>query len=454
MLAQCGLEALAQCGLEALARCGLQASAQRGSDRRKVLSRKIGETVTAMKQNPILLARDGNARNFRGNKKFCLLCSGLTKERRFGSEESAQELASANASMNGRKLFPFEVPANPYLPSKSTARTFAQRMMELNATGIPKFRFLFTKEELLCTAIYLTIVGILATVGNGLFLATILHRRRFRRDPHMQLLMNLAASDLLVSFLGYPFTTVSGYYGYWVFSDVLCQVYAFVCFATNLSSMATQVAICLFRYEVIFRPSFKKRLSGKLVCAVISFVWVFSVLWTLPPLLGLWSRYVQEPFYTSCSIDWDDTSLSAIVYIVATITFCYLFSIVLVATLYTIVLRHVMRYHPTNIHAGGMAVRSGSSISCGNCLGLKPMELHLLKFVGMGPGNLALAIWPWQSGPGNLALAIWPWQSGPGNLALAIRQGPSGRETGRDIVGDNDRNAMESLRTIGRNQNF
>ncbi|CAG0902687.1 unnamed protein product [Darwinula stevensoni] len=241
--------------------------------------------------------------------------------------------------------------------------------MAVNTTRNPESRLLFTREELLYSAIYLTVVGILATVGNGLFLATILHRKRFRRDPHMQLLMNLAASDLLVSFLGYPFATISSYYGYWAFSDTLCQVYAFVSFATSL--------VYFQRYYVTYVTFLEKRLSGKLVWGFIVFVWVFSVIWPLPPLLGLWSRFVQGPFSISCSIDWHDTSFSAIIYIVATTIFCYLFSIVLVATLYTIVLRHVMRYHPTVIHSGGVPVRS--SICCGNCLGLKPMELHLLK---------------------------------------------------------------------------
>ncbi|CAG0901116.1 unnamed protein product [Darwinula stevensoni] len=130
----------------------------------------------------------------------------------------------------------------------------------------------------------------------------------------------------------------------------------------------------------------KKKFAGRATHGIIASVWAFSAFWTLPPLFGLWSRYGPEPFHTSCSVDWHDGSLSAIIYIVclllgraACITFCYLLPIVLVVTLYTILLRHVMRYHPTVIGSGGMSVGEESVGSCGDCLHLKPMERHLLK---------------------------------------------------------------------------
>ena len=52
------------------------------------------------------------------------------------------------------------------------------------------------------------------------------------------------------------------------------------------------------------------RLAFKCILAAI----VYTLVWTIPPLFGITS-YTQEPFYTSCSIDWHDRTFVGISFI-------------------------------------------------------------------------------------------------------------------------------------------
>lgn len=53
----------------------------------------------------------------------------------------------------------------------------------------------------------------------------------------------------------------------------------------------------------------------------ICFSWLYSVAWTVPPLLG-WSRYGPEGPGTTCSVDWKTQTPNNISYIVCLFTFC------------------------------------------------------------------------------------------------------------------------------------
>lgn len=49
--------------------------------------------------------------------------------------------------------------------------------------------------------------------------------------------------------------------------------------------------------------------------------WVYSLIWTLPPLFG-WSRYGPEGPGTTCSVDWTTKTANNISYIICLFIFC------------------------------------------------------------------------------------------------------------------------------------
>ncbi|CAH1784720.1 unnamed protein product [Owenia fusiformis] len=160
-----------------------------------------------------------------------------------------------------------------------------------------------TPTGYLIQGIYTTFVGIIATSGNGIVITTIVKSKPLRRKPQVLLLLNLAISDLLIFFFGYPFSAASGYAGKWLTGYVGCQIYGFMCFFLSMSSMNTLVLISCYRYVHVCRYSQAYRLNNNVTLKAIIVAWIYALLVTVPPLMG-WSSYTYEQFGTSCSTNW------------------------------------------------------------------------------------------------------------------------------------------------------
>ena len=76
--------------------------------------------------------------------------------------------------------------------------------------------------------------ALIATVGNSSFITVLLRSRKIRTDAHLLLLLAIALSDLSISVVGYPFVIISCYCGEWIFGDVACQLYAFLCYTFSM----------------------------------------------------------------------------------------------------------------------------------------------------------------------------------------------------------------------------
>jgi hypothetical protein len=75
-----------------------------------------------------------------------------------------------------------------------------------------------------------------------------------------------------------------------------CEWYAFVAALCGFNSIGTMALIAVDRHRFIARPleMLYKATSVRAVAEVFG-VWVWSVLCTLPPMIG-WGRYIAEGF--------------------------------------------------------------------------------------------------------------------------------------------------------------
>ncbi|GFR87577.1 opsin-5 [Elysia marginata] len=199
------------------------------------------------------------------------------------------------------------------------------------------------KEEeksttLLVAAIYLTVVGFCAILGNITVLTIILRDKKLRSKPHNHLLISLAICDLSVLFLGYPFTIISAYSREWVFGALVCTFSGFFTFFISLTSMNILVAICVFRYVMICLPGKSFLLTPRFTMYVIMGCFAYGLFWTALPLLG-WGSYAMEPFMVSCSLNWAKHDFSNLSYMVATIFFCYIGHVAIMVNCY----RHISK---------------------------------------------------------------------------------------------------------------
>ncbi|KAI4904727.1 hypothetical protein NFI96_027642, partial [Prochilodus magdalenae] len=83
-----------------------------------------------------------------------------------------------------------------------------------------------------------------------------------------------------------------------------CKMYAFCGALFGITSMINLLAISIDRYIVITKPLQAIRWTSKRRTLLsILLVWLYSLAWSLAPLLG-WSSYIPEGLMTSCTWDY------------------------------------------------------------------------------------------------------------------------------------------------------
>nr|Q4U4D2.2 RecName: Full=Melanopsin; AltName: Full=Opsin-4 [Podarcis siculus]AAY34941.2 melanopsin [Podarcis siculus] len=151
------------------------------------------------------------------------------------------------------------------------------------------------------------VIGSIGITGNLLVLYAFYSNKRLR-TPANYFIMNLAASDFLMSATQAPICFLNSMHTEWILGDIGCNFYVFCGALFGITSMMTLLAISVDRYCVITKPLQSiKRSSKKRSCIIIAFVWLYSLGWSVCPLFG-WSSYIPEGLMISCT--WDYVSYS------------------------------------------------------------------------------------------------------------------------------------------------
>lgn len=146
------------------------------------------------------------------------------------------------------------------------------------------------------------------------------------RTPPNFFIMNLAVSDFLMAITQSPIFFVNSLYKGWIFGEtgILhshaadywsllqaanrrlnfsgffwpgCKMYAFCGALFGIASMINLLTISVDRYIVITKPLRAIQwTSRRRTCIYISLVWLYSLAWSLAPLLG-WSQYLSSFIY-------------------------------------------------------------------------------------------------------------------------------------------------------------
>ncbi|KAJ7327129.1 hypothetical protein JRQ81_016888 [Phrynocephalus forsythii] len=147
------------------------------------------------------------------------------------------------------------------------------------------------------------VIGCIGIAGNLLVLYAFYSNKRLRTPPNY-FIMNLAASDFLMSATQAPICFLNSMHREWVLGVIGCNLYAFCGALFGITSMMTLLAISIDRYCVITKPLQSiKRASKKRSCIIIVFVWLYSLGWSVCPLFG-WSSYIPEGLMISCTWDY------------------------------------------------------------------------------------------------------------------------------------------------------
>ncbi|XP_056322940.1 opsin 4xa [Danio aesculapii] len=152
-------------------------------------------------------------------------------------------------------------------------------------------------------AFFVAVIGALGVIGNLLVMYAFFSNKKLRTPPNY-FIMNLAVSDFLMAITQSPIFFINCMYKEWVFGEMGCKMYAFCGALFGITSMINLLAISIDRYIVITKPLQAIRwTSGRRTLIIILVVWIYSLAWSLAPLMG-WSSYIPEGLMTSCTWDY------------------------------------------------------------------------------------------------------------------------------------------------------
>ncbi|XP_059895522.1 vertebrate ancient opsin-like [Gadus macrocephalus] len=166
-------------------------------------------------------------------------------------------------------------------------------------------------------------LGFIMTFGfvNNFVVLLLFCKFKTLRTPVNMLLLNISVSDMLVCVFGTTLSFASSIKGRWLLGRIGCSWYGFVNSCFGIVSLISLVILSYDRYSTLTVcnnnrwPDYHKPLVA--VCCS----WVYSLVWTVPPLLG-WSSYDLEGAGTSCSVSWKVRTAQSHAYIICLFIFC------------------------------------------------------------------------------------------------------------------------------------
>ncbi|XP_053352184.1 teleost multiple tissue opsin 2b [Clarias gariepinus] len=165
-------------------------------------------------------------------------------------------------------------------------------------------------------------LGFIMTFGflNNFVVLVLFCKFKKLRTPVNMLLLNISVSDMLVCVCGTSLSFASSVCGRWLLGRTGCMWYGFINSCFGIVSLISLVILSYERYSTMTvynnrEPNYNKHLLA------VGGSWLYSLIWTVPPLLG-WSSYGLEGAGTSCSVSWTDHSSKSRSYIICLFIFC------------------------------------------------------------------------------------------------------------------------------------
>ncbi|KAM4547589.1 pinopsin-like [Fundulus diaphanus] len=176
-------------------------------------------------------------------------------------------------------------------------------------------------------AVVLGFILVLGVLGNFLLLLVFSHFPGLR-TPSNLLLINISVSDMLVCVFGTPLSLAASVRGRWLTGTYGCRWYGFCNALFGIVSLVSLSLLSFERYTALLGGSQLNSVQYRRARLAVALSWFYSLVWTLPPLLG-WSSYGPEGPGTICSVQWQQRSLAARSYVACLFVFCLLLPLLL-----------------------------------------------------------------------------------------------------------------------------
>uniref|UniRef100_A0A8I3WYT3 G-protein coupled receptors family 1 profile domain-containing protein n=1 Tax=Callithrix jacchus TaxID=9483 RepID=A0A8I3WYT3_CALJA len=151
------------------------------------------------------------------------------------------------------------------------------------------------------TSVWMLFVVVASVFTNGLVLAATMKFKKLRH-PLNWILVNLAIADLAETVIASTISVVNQVHGYFVLGHPMCVLEGYTVSLCGITGLWSLAIISWERWLVVCKPFGNVRFDAKLAIVGVAFSWIWSAVWTAPPIFG-WSRYWPHGLKTSCGPD-------------------------------------------------------------------------------------------------------------------------------------------------------
>ncbi|KAM9059941.1 5-hydroxytryptamine receptor 1B [Megaptera novaeangliae] len=149
----------------------------------------------------------------------------------------------------------------------------------------------------------LALFTLATTLSNAFVIATV-YRTRKLHTPANYLIASLAVTDLLVSILVMPISTMYTVTGRWTLGQAVCDFWLSSDITCCTASILHLCVIALDRYWAITDAvEYSAKRTPKRAAVMIALVWVFSISISLPPFF--WRQAKAEEEVSDCVVNTD-----------------------------------------------------------------------------------------------------------------------------------------------------
>ncbi|XP_056323065.1 teleost multiple tissue opsin 3b [Danio aesculapii] len=190
----------------------------------------------------------------------------------------------------------------------------------------------FSRAGYTVVAVVLGTIFVFGFLSNFVVLL-VFARFHVLRTPINLILLNIIVSDMLVCLFGTPLSFAASVHGRWLTGVHGCRWYGFANALFGIVSLVSLAVLSYERYSTILCCSKADASDYRKAWLFITGCWLYSLLWTVPPLLG-WSSYGPEGPGTTCSVQWNQRSPETRSYVICLFVFCLLLPLLLMVYCY------------------------------------------------------------------------------------------------------------------------
>ncbi|KAM9794975.1 teleost multiple tissue opsin 3a [Neosynchiropus ocellatus] len=191
---------------------------------------------------------------------------------------------------------------------------------------------------------FILVAGIL----NNFLTLLVFAKFRSLWTPINLILLNISLSDVLVCVFGTPFSFAASLHGRWLIGEDGCKWYGFANSLFGIVSLVSLSVLSYERYITVLQSSRVDMTDFRKAWLCVAGSWLYSLFWTLPPLLG-WSNYGPEGPGTTCSVQWHVRSPTNVSYVLCLFIFCLLLPLLLMVYSYGRILFEIRRVGKINV---------------------------------------------------------------------------------------------------------